>query len=308
MNQQPTLTIGISSYNEGRAILPTLRSLWAGLVDLGREDSLFVLSDSSDSVDTVESFELWAQQVSANVEIHHSDVRRSLKEALNAILDVTESEVLICVVADVVVPPESLRALLNHLTCAAGCDAAIGVSSPIRRGRGVAGRASTWQLNIVYRLARSLRSTAVRADGVFWGARRSFYQSFRYRVGTGSIADDVQLSEGLSGAGWRVRNATDAVVYKVPASSLRDFAVTTLRTAASNINGVRTPGRWVAALREAALDPLGALCYLIARAYAAIRHSSLRSVVETEYWEVASTTKLADSPREEPGTSDYLKR
>ncbi|MDA8331927.1 MAG: glycosyltransferase family 2 protein [Candidatus Dormibacteraeota bacterium] len=291
LTDQDTLTVGITSYNEGAAITATLNSLWSALSTLGRQNAFFILSDSSDSDATLQAVKAWADRASPRMAIYHSDKRRSLKEALNEILERATSDLLICVNADVVVPADSLKKLLQHLQGEMRCDIAIGTSLPAWRGRGLAGRASTWQLNVVYRLACRRPSNALRADGVFWGSRKAFYSSFRYKIAEGSIADDVQLTEALSGSSWKVRNAFDAVVLKVPASSLRDFAVTALRSFAANTNHVDTPGRAAAAFAEALSDPVGALCYLIARTYTAARRRALRPLAATEYWEIAATTK-----------------
>lgn len=288
---RPTLTIGIPSYNEGGGILPTLRSLWAGLVDMERQDTLIFISDSSDSTATVRAAETWSRGASARCEISHSDTRRSLKEALNVILNRAQSDLLVCVTADVLVPPDSLRALLRHLTGEPGCDVAIGSTLPDRRGRGLASRASAWQLKVVHRIAEKLPPSAIRAEGAFWGAWREFYAAFRYRIGEGSIADDVQLAEALVHGAWKVHSAADAAVLKLPASSLRDFAVTTLRSSVANSRDAEVPGKVSAALAEARSDPLGAACYGLARAYTASKRRSLLRSVTTEYWEVATTTK-----------------
>lgn len=286
-----TLTIGIPSYNEGAGIVATLQSLGCGLAELGREDAVILLSDSSESSATQRAAEAWARERSACLVVHHSDRRRSLKEALNVILEHTTTDLLICVTADVVVPSTSLSALLGHLLDPDGCDVAIGTVLPDRKGRGVAGRAGTWQLRAVRRLARRLPATAVRAEGAFWGSWQTFYSSFRYTIGSGSLADDVQLAHFLAANPFRVRNATDAVVLKVPPSSLHDFALTAIRWAAAEPNRPSTLASLPVAVLEACADPIGAACYLVARAYTASRRRALLPSVDTEYWEVACTTK-----------------
>lgn len=286
-----SLTIGIPSYNEGTGIIPTLVSIWDGLMALGLDASPILLSDSSDTMETVEAARSWANRAGAHLSIDHSSHRRSPKEALNVILSSCRSEVLIQVNADVLVPRLSLQALLANLTHPDGCDVAIGAVMPELTSRGLAARAAIFQMCAVYRVVCLLPQDAIRAQGALWGAHRAFYAHFRYSVGAGSLADDVQLCKELSAGSWRVRNASDAVAFTVPPTSLRDFALSTRRYFAADPANSRDVRQLRAAVEQAVIDPLGLACYAAARLYSATVGQHLNALCNTEYWEPVLTTK-----------------
>ena len=287
----PSMTIGLASYNEGAGIVATLASLRNGLNALGVASSQILLSDSSDTMATASAARAWADQTGAHLSINHSSVRRSLKEALNVLLAACHSELLLVANADVLVPTASLRALTTHLIHPDGCDVAIGATLPERSSSGPVARAATFQMRAVYRCAQLLPHDAIRAEGAFWGAHRSFYRDFRYTVGAGSLADDVQLVQRLRQGQWRVHNAVDAVVLKIPASTLRDFTLSTRRYYAADPRGHRNILQLRAAAVEASVDPVGFACYTLARVYGATLGRRLDAMSNTEFWEPGLSTK-----------------
>lgn len=283
----------MTSYNEGRGIADTLSSLWIGMVELGLQKCRILLSDSSSDLTTVKMAEQWANKVGAALTVDHSDSRRSLKSALNTILNACESELLVVAVGDVTIPAKSLERLVRILASPERPDVVIGATAPDPTVQGLRYRAGAWQLRVVGRLASLRTSDEVRAEGAFWGTRREFYQQFRYTERSGSISDDVQLQQAVLEGNHRGINAPEAIVYKVPPASMRDFALQARRYYfAIGSEGVdRSWSDLRALLEETAHDPLGSVLYAVYRAYAKLYSGRLVEVACTELWEISASTK-----------------
>src|SRR2546427_12707280 len=96
----------------------------------------------------------WDERVGAMLVVDHANQRRSLKEALNNAFERVDSDLLVQVNADVVVPGNSLATMLNCLTQDSPPIAAVGAVLPDPmhlRGRH---RAGAWQMRAVWRAAR----------------------------------------------------------------------------------------------------------------------------------------------------------
>lgn len=288
-----TVTFGVSAYNEGAAIVATLDSLWAGMQELGLDASPLLLSDSSSDPSTVQAAEEWARSTSANLVIHHSDSRRSLKAALNVILNNCHSDLLVVTVGDVVIPTSSLVVLLGTLLSEQHPDVVVGVSWPDPSIRGLRYRAGAWQLRVVQKLAALAPADEVRAEGALWGASRGFYEKFRYPEGSGSIYDDIELQRAVVAGGYRGANASSALVYKIPPGTLRDFCLQTRRyyCATGDRAHKRTKRDWLALISNAGRDPVGAVLYCVYRCYAALFAQQFALSTNTEVWESSITTK-----------------
>ncbi|MHB1553630.1 MAG: hypothetical protein ACYCSX_11330 [Acidimicrobiales bacterium] len=89
------VTVAVPSYGEGQGIVPTLASLWDGMVQLAFSDATVVLSDSSPDSAIVDAAGQWASTVSARLVVDHSVWRRSLKQALNVALATCETDVVL---------------------------------------------------------------------------------------------------------------------------------------------------------------------------------------------------------------------
>ena len=288
-----TVTFGVSAYNEGASIVETLDSLRHGILELGLETSPILLSDSSSDGLTMYSAQEWKRTTGSNLVIQHSDTRRSLKEALNVILDNCDSDLLILTVGDVVIPKESLGRIVWTLLSPQRPDVAIGAPWPDPSFCGIRYRAGAWQLRVVQRLAAMSPTDEVRAEGALWGARREFYKNFRYPIGSGSIFDDVELMRAVVTGGYCGVNATSALVYKVPPGSLHDFCLTNRRTrfAVADQPHKRAWRDWLAFIRETSDDPIGALLYCLYRFYGVLFARKFMQGTDNEKWDSSITTK-----------------
>lgn len=286
------MSFGVPAYNEGAGIVHCLSSIETAARACGLSSVQIIVSDSSDSSTTAKAAADWAKGRSdVSIAIDRSGRRRSLKEANNVILQSASTDLLIIAVADVVVPPQSLAALLQALLAPARPAVAFGISYPDPSVRGARYRASAWQMRVVRRYAASLPRDAPRADGALWGAQRSFYSEYRFPVGTGALHDDEELKLHLAREGVPMWNAWDALALKVPAGTLVDFIRQTDRyheVAGGNLR--RDGGQIRAAFAEAIHDPLGALLYSYARARLALRRRRPRGTY-TETWDVTYSAK-----------------
>jgi glycosyltransferase involved in cell wall biosynthesis len=285
-----SVSIGIPAFNEREGIVQTLDSVYESLSALGVPEAPIILSDSSDSTATVDAASEWARSKSAQLVIDRSDRRRTSKEARNVILDLATSDILIQADADVVVPPPSLLHLLRCLTAVPRPAVAVGATAPDPEFGGAARRASAWQLRATRRYASSLPEDAVRSEAAFWGGWRSFYRTFRFPIGSESVADDVCLAQYVIDHGLPARNCWQAVVEKVPAGTLHDFFLQTHRFYTAAGDRHRSFGELKAAAVEAAHDPLGAALYLHARLWSA-REKRRSTKGLDEMWEVSRSTK-----------------
>lgn len=292
-----TVGFGIPAYNEGDGILPTLRSLWEGLVTLRLMASPVILSDSYDEagLSSAPPASLWAHSVGARLEVDSADRRRSTKEALNVVFDRAQCDVLILVNADVLLPTRSLLTMLQYLFAPPRPMAAIGATLPDPACTGLRHRAGAWQLRAVTRAAslapRSIGPDSFRAEGAFWGTWRAFYSAHRLPVGSGSIHDDVEVTRALINGGYPCLNAADATVYKIPTGSLVDLCSGQVRGRAAAPEHKRRGTEYLAAAMEAARDPLGALLYCMGRIWCLRNRGRLIRESAAEHYRVSGTTK-----------------
>jgi hypothetical protein len=294
----PTVEFGIPSYNEGPGIVATLESVYQAARACGIERIRIFLSDSSATAATVDAARAWASGAGCELVVNRSDRRRSAKEALNTIFDMAGADVLVLANADVTVPPQSLATLLRDLTEPPCPHVAIGISLPDPTYRSLRHRAAIWQMRLMHRVASRRPRDLMRADGVFWGAWRDFYGTFRYPLHQGSLADDVEAKRYVLEHRLPARNSWQAVVQKVPAATLADFISQTTRGQAASGQFHPRRTRLQAALIQAAADPFGALLYLTARVLGRAGYGRRQ---HGEYWEVASSTKRG---RPETGAPD----
>ncbi|MHB1717557.1 MAG: glycosyltransferase [Acidimicrobiales bacterium] len=288
------VTVVVPSYGEGSGIVPTLASLWDGLVQLGLDQASILLSDSSPDHATVDAAREWASAVSCRLTIDYSDERRSLKQALNVALAACETDVVVVAVADVVVPPASLAHLIEPICVLRSADVVVGVAAPDPFVKGIQHRAGAFQLNVVRRLTDRTGGSSMRAEGALWAAHRRFYAHWRFPIGQGSVADDVELARAVEAGGFRGVTVADAVVLKVPPGTIRDFRLQTRRfyfATADNRPAMRSSAEWVAFGAEAGRDPLGAALYGAYRAVAAVTARHWARSAHSETWEPSTSTK-----------------
>jgi glycosyltransferase involved in cell wall biosynthesis len=285
-----SVSFGIPSYNEGAGIVATLDSLYDELVRAGLSGVDVILSDSSDTSETADSAQEWARGKNVTLVIDRSTRRRSSKEARNVIMERASSDVLVQIDADVRVAAGSLSRLLGCLAADPRHGVAMGSCLPDPQFRNVRYRASGWQLKATHRLASFMADDAARAETACWGAWHDFYGVYRFPVGSDVFVDDVSLARYLREQGTAVRNCWQAVVYKIPPGTLRDFYLQTHRYYAAHDRKSPFPKVLAAATVEGLRDPFGAAIYLFARLSCA-RASRGSEDLTAEMWEFLPSTK-----------------
>lgn len=291
--QGSSVTLVVPSYREGSGIVATLDSLWEGMGTLGIEEATIFLSDSSPDSTTVDAARAWSSVSGCHLVVDHSDERRSLKEALNVALAACETDLVAVTNADVLVPRASLAHLLEPI-CATGlADVVVGVAAPDPSATSLARRAGAFQLRAVQRLV-DRTGTAMPAEGALWAAHRRFCASFRFPIGQGSVADDVELAKGVEAGRLRGITAPGAVVLTIPPGTVRDFCLQTRRSYFATGES-RPAARCGAELRafvaEASRDPLGAVLYGLYRGVAAVTARRWVASAHAELWEPSASTK-----------------
>ena len=284
-----TVAFGIPAFNEGDGIVPTLRSLWEGLASLQLGRCQLILSESHThaSLSSAEPAAEWAASVNANLHIDSANRRRPKKEAVNGIFDRANSDVLLLMDADVVIPRDSLVTLLYHLFNSPRPVAVLGAALPDPAASGWNYRAGAWQL----RASTRATSRTPRVQGVFWGSWRSFYSTHRLTVGAGSLAEDVEIARALVVGGFPYVNVPEAFVYTVPPGSITDLCLGTIRSEMALSGRKRERNEYFAAIVEAARDPLGAALYGWVRIWCRHNRSVLLRESDTEDWQMLKSTK-----------------
>lgn len=288
-----SVTTVVPSYCEGAGIVVTLDSLWDGMAAIGLERAAIFLSDSSPEPVTVDAARAWAMAAGCRLIVDHSNDRRSLKQALNVALAAVRTDLVVVTNADVVLPRASLAHLLAPFLVADPVDVVVGVAAPDPSVTGLSRRAGAFQLRAVQRLVE-MSGPVMRAEGAFWSAHRRFYRSFRFPIGQGSVADDVELVKAVQERGCRGVTVPAAVVFKVPPGTVRDFCLQTRHFYYATA-GSRRAGRSRPELRafvdEARRDPLGAVLYSIYRGISAGTAWHWAQAAHAELWEQSTSTR-----------------
>ena len=288
------VAFAFTAYGEGAGIVPALRSLRAEMVSLGLGDAPIVLSDSSPTSETVDASTDWAAGSGARLVVDRSERRRSAKEALNVAfdrLDELGAEVGVLVNPDIIVGHGSVASLLSALAAHPEAVVATGLTAPDPAYRGWRRSAAAWQMRLIDRAARMSPPAARRAEGSLWAARRSLYRDFRFELNRGSTHDDVELLRALTDRGLPSLSVVDAIAYKVPSASPRDFTRTTRRTRQALSGEATAAPMYRAALIEALRHPAGAAMYLLYRAYGATAGRRLGVSANPELWDPVASTK-----------------
>lgn len=291
--RQSLLTANVAfampTYGEGIGIAAALEALHHAKQYVGLADAPILVSDSSPTADAVDTARNWAESSGADVQIDRSATRRSLKQALNAIFEITAADILVVTVADVVVTPQGLADLLAPLVGDKPPDVVIGASLPEGNLRSIAQRGGAWQTRAVWRAMAALPKSQIRTDGAFWAMSRRFISGYRFPIEAGLIADDAELARTLRAGLYHSVSVNSAIAYRLPPGNFRDFRASLVRSRLANPEHRRFTTEYPAAIAEAISDPLGALCYAIMRLATRVSTSAGSPITET--WQPETSTK-----------------
>lgn len=286
------LTVGIPAYNEEQNIISLLRSLEERCQLISE---VIISDDSSDRTpDLVNDF---ARSSSLNIALFHHEVRRGAVAAWNEIFQKASGDVIVLYDADTIPHPSCTEQLAsciseNAVLCASN-------SQPIQAA-GIAGAASVFISNWLrsVRLSRLSQYTvmgrALAIDSIIVK---------KIQIPADIIAIDLYLQCRVLEMGCRVLYNDDAVVYFKPASSMRDLASQVARS----VNGhnqirdrvsslrINLPNHVAVALalRNAVMDPLGAISTLIGYSIMPYYISKLEHI-DSAKWHTAESSKSLD--------------
>lgn len=283
------------SYLDGTSIIEPMASLWTAAKALGLDDFVIVLSDSGSSRTTVDAAQDWATTAGAPLRVDHSDERRSQKAALNAAFTdpvVREADLVVVMVSDVIISPESLAALLGCLL-EGNRVVAFGIGPPDRRDLTLGGLAGAWLMDAVVRWAQRLPDEdAPHVCGAFWAVRGQFLKDFRFVENRGSLADDVFLAEYVRSLGMHIGNAWAAEAVGLPRANLRELTQLVARGHVAAPTRRRVDSEKIlAATVQAFRDPIGFILYVVYRIAGRIgRRWLVPSNAVGETWDRAAGT------------------
>jgi hypothetical protein len=230
------------------------------------------LSESSPTDYAVVEAKLWADHVQCTLVVNHSPTQRILKEALNAAFampEVSDADIVIITNDDVVLDISSVGYLIDALQANPNAVFAVGSTLPDPSFRSGGRRAGSWQLYVVNRLAKLLPITCARSEGALWATRGSFAKTFRWPIGSGSIADDVEIARYVVNHGLMALNVASATVYKIPPKGFKEFKGQTRRSQDSKVpelsNQVPRILKLRAVLRVFLAHPLSGFTYIVYR-------------------------------------------
>lgn len=229
---EASLAIVIPSYAMGSSIRPTLASITGAVVAWPSHRCTLVLTDSSPDDGPVAATKEWAAEVGCGLVVDHSDTRRIQKKALNIAFskpEVAAANFVVVTSDDVLLDVSSIDHLVHALTAHPEATIAVGSIRPDPLYTAGARRAGAWQLELVAGIGRRLPPKSLRSEGSLWATRGKFAQSFRYPIGHGSIADDVDLADYISRHQLTALNVHQAIAYKVPPLGFAEFHQQTRR-------------------------------------------------------------------------------
>ncbi len=266
-----SVTFVVSSYLPN-SLRPTLDSIEKSMRAWGASPYVVALSESSPTDYAVVEATQWAKDVQCTLVVNYSQTQRILKEALNAafaVPEVSEADIVIITNDDVILDVSSVGYLIDALQANPTAVYAVGSNLPDPSFTSAGRRAGSWQLYVVNQLAKLLPATCVRSEGALWATRGDFAKTFRWPIGSGSIADDVEIARYVVRQGLLGLNVASATVYKIPPKGFKEFKGQTRRSQDSKVpelsNQVPRILKLRAVLRVFLAHPLSGFSYVVYR-------------------------------------------
>jgi cellulose synthase/poly-beta-1,6-N-acetylglucosamine synthase-like glycosyltransferase len=172
----PPITIVVVAYNAAHAIRRTLEHLTAVDYPAERRQILVVSDGSTDGTDAIAS-----EFAGRGVELHRVEPRGGKTRAENAAAPLVRGEVVVSTDATLIVPPESVKALVRHFsdpTVGVVSGRGLSIASPIdpEGARQTAGEAHYLDYETRVRSLEARLGSIVGATGQLYAQRRELFQ------------------------------------------------------------------------------------------------------------------------------------
>lgn len=289
-----SVTVGIPAYNEEQNIVNLLQSL-EGQRRLISE--VIISDDSSDRTPALVSE--FAESSPLAITLFHHGTRRGAAAAWNEIFQKASGDAIVLYDADTIPHPSCTEQLASCIS--EGTALCASNSQPVQAA-GVAGRASVF----ISSWLRSVRLTGLSQYTVM-GRALAIDTSVAKKIRIpGMIAIDLYLQCRVIEMGLDVAYNDSAVVYFKPANSMQDLASQVIRAVnghnqiKDNVSSLKIslpPKVAVAqALKNAAMDPLGAISAVIGYSLMPYHRSRLENANSAK-WHTAGSSKTIDYER-----------
>jgi glycosyltransferase involved in cell wall biosynthesis len=256
-----------------------------------------LISDGHSTDGTINSVKDWTKRnEKIKLRLFEHEQRVGKFQNLNLIFSRTETDVLVCIDADVRLTRYSMERLLSNFNISPECEVVWGSDVPSISD--IKHRASAFQMNLENRKRLHLPRQAIYAAGVFFALKRSVFSRFRFSPGL--IADDIALADFVNESHITARQDPTAAVIATPAGNLRDFYLQTyrgfealkIRRANGRVNFSYVPESVaiVARFEEFKKDPFGATLCSIYKIGAQLYHFFGKERF-SDAWPIAYSTK-----------------
>ncbi|HEU4606187.1 MAG TPA: glycosyltransferase family 2 protein [Nitrososphaera sp.] len=285
------VTVGIPAYNEEQNIANLLQSL-EGQCRLISE--VIVSDDSSDRTPAIVSE--FAKSSPLAITLFHHGARRGAAAAWNEIFQKASGDAIVLYDADTIPHPSCMEQLASRVS--EGTALCASNSQPVQAA-GIAGRGSVF----ISSWLRSVRLTGLSQYTVMGRALAIDAAVAKKIQVPDMIAIDLYLQCRVLEMGLGVAYNDDAVVYFKPANSMQDLASQVVRAVnghsqvkdrVSTLNiGLPPHVAAAQALKNAAMDPLGAISAAIGYSLMPYYRSRLENSGSAK-WHTAASSKAID--------------
>lgn len=247
-----SVTIGIPAYNEEGRIGPLLEQILRQKC-LTPESIIFNVSGSTDGTGSEVASMADRYHASSLVKIIDNHARAGKAAALNDIIRVCNSKVVIFLDGDVKLHDGCLRQVLEPFLR----DPSVGVVSgnvmSINDGDGLFSFISQLERQMHHELCMDLvrRNQAPKVNGTFFAMKKDVADNLPRET----VSDDEYISGCAQMKGYRVTYAPEAIVYTKDPSNYRDYLAKRRRIYAGHFLIKRTMGYTVPTIRLGQLIP-----------------------------------------------------
>ncbi|HET8884224.1 MAG TPA: bifunctional polysaccharide deacetylase/glycosyltransferase family 2 protein [Candidatus Saccharimonadales bacterium] len=229
----PRTTIVIPSYNEGKVIVKTVDSL----LQSWYENIEIIIVDDGSTDDTWDIAQSIADQHEKVMAIHQVNGGKS--SALNNAIEQSRGEIIICVDADTIFPPQTVTMLVRHFK-----DPAVGAVAGVVKVGNVQGIVTLWQA-LEYMLSITIERNAqalLNSIMIIPGACGAWRKSAIIEAGGlshSTLAEDCDLTLNVQAlARYKILQDNDAISYTEAPQKIKSLIKQRFRWTFGNIQSL----------------------------------------------------------------------